>query len=84
MIGPERLYERLKRIIDVSVAAVGLIVLSPMIAVVALVVRRSLGRPVLFSQERPGLYGRPFRILKFRTMREVGIRMEAGRRMTSA
>jgi lipopolysaccharide/colanic/teichoic acid biosynthesis glycosyltransferase len=67
-----RSYERLKRWIDVSVAAVGLVVLSPVIAAVALAVRRSLGRPVLFRQERPGLYGRPFTIVKFRTMRGAG------------
>jgi sugar transferase EpsL len=72
VIGPERLYERLKRTIDVSVAAVGLVVLSPLIAAVAVVVRRSLGRPVLFRQERPGLHGRPFTIFKFRTMQALG------------
>lgn len=59
----------LKRLIDIVGAAVGLVVLSPVLAVAALAVRRSLGRPILFRQERPGLHGRLFRICKFRTMR---------------
>jgi lipopolysaccharide/colanic/teichoic acid biosynthesis glycosyltransferase len=50
-------------------AAAGLLLLSPVIAATALVVRATLGRPVLFRQARPGLGGRPFTILKFRTMR---------------
>ncbi len=59
-----------KRAMDVVGAAVGLAVLSPVLAAVAIAVRVSLGRPVLFRQVRPGLRGRPFTILKFRTMRE--------------
>lgn len=62
-------YERVKRGLDVAVAGVGLVVLSPVMAVVAMVVRLTLGRPILFRQERPGLHGRPFTIVKFRTMR---------------
>ena len=72
MTEPARPDAILKRIVDVSGAAVGLVVLSPVIAAVAIVVRRSLGPPVLFRQERPGLHGRPFTILKFRTMQGVG------------
>ena len=53
----ERSYERLKRCIDVSFAAAGLVVLSPVIAGVGIVVRRSLGSPVIFRQDRPGLHG---------------------------
>jgi sugar transferase EpsL len=60
----------MKRAIDVVVAAVGLVVLSPVMAVVAALVRIRLGRPVLFTQTRPGLHGRPFTIYKFRTMRD--------------
>ena len=58
----------LKRLIDVLVAAVALIILSPLILVVALLVRARLGSPVLFTQERPGLHGKPFTMIKFRTM----------------
>lgn len=58
----------LKRLMDVLVAAVALIVLSPLILAVALLVRAKLGSPVLFKQERPGLHGKPFTMIKFRTM----------------
>ncbi len=57
-----------KRALDVTVAAVGLVVLSPVFVVVAVAVRCFLGSPVLFVQERPGRHGVPFRLLKFRTM----------------
>jgi lipopolysaccharide/colanic/teichoic acid biosynthesis glycosyltransferase len=59
-----------KRLFDAVMAAVGLVLLSPLMALVALLVRWRIGPPVLFAQERPGLGGRPFRIYKFRTMRE--------------
>ena len=58
----------LKRLIDVVVAALALVVLSPLIAIVALLVRTKLGSPVLFKQQRPGLKGQPFTLIKFRTM----------------
>ncbi len=58
----------LKRGIDVLGASVALVVLSPLLAVVALLVRVRMGAPVLFRQTRPGLHGRPFRLVKFRTM----------------
>lgn len=57
-----------KRGFDLVVAVPALVVLSPLLAVVAVAVRFALGRPVLFRQERPGLHGRPFVIRKFRTM----------------
>ncbi|HVL03561.1 MAG TPA: sugar transferase, partial [Acidimicrobiales bacterium] len=57
-----------KRAFDLVVAVPALVVLSPVLAVVAVAVRIALGRPVLFRQERPGLHGRPFVIRKFRTM----------------
>jgi lipopolysaccharide/colanic/teichoic acid biosynthesis glycosyltransferase len=57
-----------KRAVDVVVAAVGLVVLALPMAVVAVAVRIGLGRPVLFRQVRPGLQGRPFTLVKFRTM----------------
>lgn len=54
---------------DVVGAGAALLVLSPVIAAVAIALLASQGRPILFRQQRPGLHGRPFTILKFRTMR---------------
>ena len=54
---------------DVVVAAVGLAVAAVPMAVIASAIRLSMGRPVLFTQSRPGLGGRPFTMYKFRTMR---------------
>ncbi|MEO5772704.1 MAG: sugar transferase [Sphingomicrobium sp.] len=59
----------LKRAFDVLVAAIGLVVLSPLLLLTALVIRIDMGSPVLFRQFRPGLGGKPFEIIKFRTMR---------------
>ncbi len=61
----------MKRVFDFVVAAVALVVLSPVLLVVALMIHRKLGSPVLFSQMRPGLNARPFRMVKFRTMRDA-------------
>ncbi len=58
-----------KRLLDIVGALVGLVILSPVLVISALAVYRSLGRPIFFRQERPGLRARPFRIVKFRTMR---------------
>jgi lipopolysaccharide/colanic/teichoic acid biosynthesis glycosyltransferase len=60
-----------KRLLDLALAVPGLVVLSPVLGVTALLVRLRLGTPVLFRQERPGLHGRPFQLLKFRTMRDA-------------
>ena len=60
-----------KRLVDLVVAAVLLVLLAPLMACVAAVVLASCGRPVLFKQRRPGLRGQPFVLLKFRTMREI-------------
>ncbi len=49
----------------------GLLILSPVILILAWMIRRRLGSPVLFHQVRPGLQGRPFRMTKFRTMRDA-------------
>lgn len=57
-----------KRIFDVLVSAFALVTLFPVIVVVAVVVRRKLGSPVLFRQVRPGKDGKPFEMIKFRTM----------------
>jgi lipopolysaccharide/colanic/teichoic acid biosynthesis glycosyltransferase len=61
----------LKRALDVAASAAALLALSPVLAAVALAVAVGMGRPVLFVQVRPGLRGRPFRIYKFRTMRDA-------------
>lgn len=57
-----------KRMIDVVGAAGALIVTAPVQLLAAAVVRRQMGTPVIFRQQRPGLDGRPFTLLKFRTM----------------
>lgn len=57
-----------KRVIDIAGAAIGLVILSPLLAITALVIRVQDGPPVLFRQTRVGLHGRPFTIFKFRTM----------------
>jgi lipopolysaccharide/colanic/teichoic acid biosynthesis glycosyltransferase len=57
-----------KRVLDVAASAAGLALLAPIVAVTALAVRVGIGTPVLFRQQRPGLHGRPFEMLKFRTM----------------
>jgi lipopolysaccharide/colanic/teichoic acid biosynthesis glycosyltransferase len=58
-----------KRWLDVVVAAALLVLLSPLIAMVALTIRVAMGSPVFFRQLRPGYQGRPFELIKFRTMR---------------
>lgn len=62
-------HDPVKRLIDLLVASVLLVVTSPVQAVVAVLVRRDVGSPVLFRQERPGRDGRIFTLVKFRTMR---------------
>jgi lipopolysaccharide/colanic/teichoic acid biosynthesis glycosyltransferase len=71
----------LKRLIDLAAAAVGLIALGPVILLTAILVRLRLGAPVFFRQERPGKAGRPFTILKFRTM-TVGCNRDDDVRLT--
>ncbi|MBC8329506.1 MAG: sugar transferase [Planctomycetes bacterium] len=58
-----------KRGLDVTLAAVALIVLAPLLLVISLVLLVAAGRPILFQQLRPGLGGIPFTLRKFRTMR---------------
>lgn len=69
--GPRQETGIVKRALDVILSAAGLVVLAPVIGVVALLVRARLGSPVIFRQTRPGLGGRPFSFIKFRTMREA-------------
>lgn len=61
----------MKRFFDFVVALVALVLLSPVMVVVAWQIRRKLGSPVLFRQVRPGLHGKPFEMVKFRTMRDA-------------
>lgn len=76
----------MKRFFDFIVAFVALCVLSPIIAIVAWKVRNNLGSPVLFKQVRPGLNGKPFEMMKFRSMKDSvdknGISLPDEERMT--
>lgn len=58
----------IKHAIDFVLALVGLIILSPVLLLIALAILVTMGRPILFMQERAGLYGRRFQMIKFRTM----------------
>lgn len=60
-----------KRLVDVVIGTLLLVLFSPVFLIVALLVRVSMGSPVLFKQIRPGLYGHPFTMYKFRTMRDL-------------
>jgi len=69
-MGQLNLYSRFgKRLFDVAVSVVGLLLLSPLLCVAAVCVRLSSAGPALFSQLRTGRFGEPFRIFKFRSMR---------------
>ena len=58
-----------KRVIDISVSVLAILILSPLLLVTAMIILLLLGRPIFYTQQRPGLHGIPFRIIKFRTMR---------------
>jgi sugar transferase EpsL len=60
-----------KRLMDVGVSSLALVALSPVLLLLWLLVRRRMGSPALFRQVRPGLHGRPFEMVKFRTMRDA-------------
>lgn len=76
----------LKRLFDISATLLAAPLVLPVAALVALAVRLSLGRPVLFVQTRPGLGGEPFDMIKFRTMRDAngtdGTPLPDARRLT--
>ena len=61
----------LKRAFDIAASTSALVVLSPVLAITAHKVKKELGSPVLFRQTRPGLHGRPFEMIKFRTMKDA-------------
>jgi len=77
----------LKRIFDITVAAVALFLLLPILGVIGYKVAKKLGKPVLFRQKRPGLNGKVFEMLKFRSMRdavdELGNTLPDSERLTS-
>ena len=76
----------MKRLVDIFGAVVGLVLFSPVMAFVAWRLRREMGTPVLFRQTRPGLHGRPFEMVKFRTMRNAldrdGVPLSDAERLT--
>jgi len=67
-----------KRALDLAVSALALVILSPVLAVIAGLIWLRLGRPILFKQERPGLRGEPFTLVKFRTMRPAAFETRDG------
>lgn len=62
-------YACAKRLIDVTASAAGLVATAPVTVPAAAAIWATMGRPIFFRQERPGLHGKPFKMLKFRTMR---------------
>lgn len=77
----------IKRLFDIVFSSIGLLLLSPVLVVVAWQIKNKLGRPVFFRQVRPGLHGKPFEMVKFRTMRDAfdihGNALPDSERMTS-
>ncbi len=61
----------IKRLFDIVIASIALVLLSPLYFYVAQKVKKNLGSPVLFRQVRPGLHGKPFEMIKFRTMKDA-------------
>ncbi|WP_180022207.1 sugar transferase [Acinetobacter sp. YH16044] len=61
----------LKRLFDIIIASTAFIILLPLYAFIAYKVKKNLGSPVLFRQVRPGLHGKPFEMIKFRTMKDA-------------
>lgn len=76
----------MKRLFDLTVAIILLVPATPVLLLLALLVRVNLGAPVLFRQVRPGLHGHPFQLIKFRTMRDAyhpdGTPLSDGERLT--
>ncbi|WP_439234824.1 sugar transferase [Lonepinella koalarum] len=61
----------MKRLLDILISSIALVILSPVFFIVAYKVKKNLGSPVLFKQTRPGLNGKPFEMIKFRTMKDA-------------
>ena len=62
---------RIKRVLDIVLSAFLLLALSPLLLLIGLSVLLFMGRPIFYVQQRPGLFGEPFRIVKFRTMSPI-------------
>ena len=77
----------MKRAFDIFCSLAALVALSPVLVVVALLVRKHMGSPVLFRQVRPGLNSRPFEMIKFRSMRDAlgknGVPLPDAERLTA-
>ncbi len=67
----ERYKRSWKRLFDIALALLFFIVVAPVAAMIALLVRGKMGSPIIFRQKRPGISGRPFTLYKFRTMRDL-------------
>ncbi len=63
--------DAVKRLLDITASAAGLLCLLPVVLIVVCAVRLKMGSPVFFRQQRPGLLGKPFYLIKFRTMRAL-------------
>ncbi|PSJ79560.1 sugar transferase [Neisseria iguanae] len=61
----------IKRLFDIIASASGLIILSPVFLILIYIIKKNLGSPVFFTQERPGENGQPFKMIKFRSMRDA-------------
>ncbi|TYK65322.1 sugar transferase [Colwellia echini] len=76
----------MKRVFDLIVSLLALIILLPVIIITAILVRVKLGSPILFTQDRPGLHGNVFKMMKFRTMLDSvdknGVQLPDEQRMT--
>lgn len=72
----------MKRFFDLAATLLGLSLISPIILVLAVLIRLKLGSPVLFRQQRPGLHGKPFEMIKFRSMTDA--RDDAGNLLPDA
>lgn len=77
---------KVKRFIDIFVSLFAILTLMPFILIIAVLVRTKLGSPILFKQERPGLYGKAFKMVKFRSMTDAtdenGILLSDDERLT--
>lgn len=79
-----RCYDLVKRVVDAAFSSIGFVVTLPLQAVIAVVVLIVHGRPVLFRQDRPGLNGKVFRLVKFRSMRHPdAVRVTDEQRLTA-
>ena len=86
MTAAKKSQDVIKRLVDLLGSAAGLVLLSPVLCIVALLVALRLGRPILFRQQRPGRGGRLFELVKFRSMRTASAEQSGtasdGARMT--